>query len=168
MTADLTGTHAELYDLLPHRHPILLVDRITGWEPDTWMETVKAVCGSEPCYAWPAGSTAPARYAYPAVLILESFVQSAAALWARSARAAGDGLRGTLVFGGASQVVFHRTVAPGDTLRHRVRLGNRIGSNAFFTGETTLDGTGDPVLTVGSIVLGTRAASILDRAEARR
>ncbi len=157
------GTHAELYDLLPHRHPILLVDRIVDAEPGAWIETVKTVSGSEPCYAGLAGDASPEAFGYPRVLVLESFVQSAAALWARTARTEGGALDGTLVFGGASGLEFHCGVGPGDTLRHRVRIANRVGSNAFFTGETTVSETGETVLTVGSIALASRPDTVFRR-----
>ncbi len=157
------GTHAELYDLLPHRHPILLVDRIVDGEPGVWIETVKTVSGSEPCYAGIAGEATPEAFGYPRVLVLESFVQSAAALWARTLRTEGGTLGGTLVFCGASGLDFHGGVGPVDALRHRVLLANRVGSNAFFTGETTVSETGEPVLTVGSIVLASRPDTVFRR-----
>jgi 3-hydroxyacyl-[acyl-carrier-protein] dehydratase len=160
---DRAGTHGELYDLLPHRHPILLVDRIVGWEPGVWIETVKTISGSEPCYAGLAPSLPLAAYAYPPALLLESFVQSAAALWARTARADGGRPQGTMVFAGAKEVSFHRPAFPGDSLLHRVRLAGRVGSNAFLAGETTLGGANATALTVVSLVLAVRPASFLER-----
>lgn len=152
---------AELYELLPHRPPMLLVDRITAGVTGEWIETVTEIDGSEPCFAELPGSVPRVEYAYPAVLVLESFVQSAALLWAKAARAGGQPADGTLVFGGARDVVFHRCVFPGDSLCHRARFAGRVGSNAFVAGETTLRGSGEPVLTVGSIALSTRPAAQL-------
>jgi 3-hydroxyacyl-[acyl-carrier-protein] dehydratase len=149
--------HAALYDVLPHRHPVLLVDRVTGGEPGTWIETVKALSASEPCYAGLGPGLPASAYAYPPTLVLESFVQSAGALWIPTIRTNGKP-KGTLVFGGASAVDFHRSAYPGDTLRHRIRLTGVVGSNAFVTGDTTLLATGETVLTVRSVALSMRPA----------
>jgi 3-hydroxyacyl-[acyl-carrier-protein] dehydratase len=162
VSVESARSHAELYDLLPHRHPILLVDRIVDGEPGEWIETVKAVSAAEPCYAG-LGDRSPAAYAYPPALLLESFVQSAAVLWALTVRHDGGSLPGTLVLAGAKDVRFHRSALPGDTVRHRVRLTGVVGSNAFLSGETTLLGAGHPVLTVGSMVVAVRPAELFDR-----
>jgi 3-hydroxyacyl-[acyl-carrier-protein] dehydratase len=162
---DQTDPPVELYDLLPHRPPILLVDRITDWSPGDWIETVTTIDGNEACYAdlTRSPSAVPYAYAYPSVLVLESFVQSAAVLWARTARAEGRPHQGTLVLAGVKDADFHRSAFPGDALRHRVRLTGRVGSNAFLAGETTLARTGEIVLTVGAAAVAIRPGNILER-----
>jgi 3-hydroxyacyl-[acyl-carrier-protein] dehydratase len=157
--------HADLYDLLPHRHPIMLVDRVLDVRAGDWIETVKAISAGEPCFAG-LGAGRPAHaFDYPPTLILESFVQSAGVLWAWTLRAAGEPHQGTLLFAGARDVLFHRDVQPGDVLRHRVELGRIVGSNAFVAGTTTVAATGEPVCQVGSLVLARRPS---DRIEAAR
>lgn len=42
--------HAELRALLPHRYPMLLLDRVEAVEPGVSLEAVKTVTGCEPCY----------------------------------------------------------------------------------------------------------------------
>jgi 3-hydroxyacyl-[acyl-carrier-protein] dehydratase len=158
----MTG-HRDLHGLLPHRHPTLLVDRIleeslTARGSESWLVAVKAVTASEPCYAGVDEGAAASAYAYPAALILESFIQSAAALWARVAQEAGRPHEGTLFFAGARHVRMHDPVQPGDRLLHRVRLDDAVGATAFLSGTTSLaDRSGVPVLTVGSLVLAVRA-----------
>jgi 3-hydroxyacyl-[acyl-carrier-protein] dehydratase len=143
--------HAELRANLPHRHPILLVDRVTAEEPGVRMETRKAVSGCEPCYAGLPDDVAPAAYAYPVVLVLESFVQSAALLWARGSERPGL----TLLLAALRGVRSHRPVFPGDVLCHTVEMSATVGANVFVTGATRLV-TGEEVLTVASLVLSLR------------
>ncbi|MEV4702073.1 hypothetical protein [Actinoplanes sp. NPDC049316] len=165
----MTG-HGDLRRILPHRHPILLVDRIleesvTARGAESWLVALKAVTGSEPCYADVDEDAPDSAYAYPAALVLESFVQSAAALWARAARANGQPHEGTLFFAGARNVKLHSPVHPGDRLLHRVRLDDAVGATAFLSGTTSLaDRSGVPVLSVGSVVLAVRAEPQVEEA----
>ena len=149
--------HAELGALLPHRHPILLVDRVTVLEPGVRIETAKAVSGCEPCYAGLPDGSPVAAYAYPAALLVESFVQSGALLWAGTAAADGD----TFLLGGLGEVAFGASAYPGDVLVHHVRLRQVVGSNAILDGVSTVAGTGRPALTVGSLVLARRPAGVI-------
>ena len=174
--------HADLVALLPHRHPILLVDRVIACRPGELVRAVKTISGSEPCYADlaagpSAGPTAclpsegptacftppPSSYRYPPSLLLESLVQAAGVLWAATTRRDGRALDGTLVLGAVRDVTFHRQVFPGDTLHHTVELDRVVGSNAFCTGRTELhrpglSGDGSVVMTVRQLVLAMRPA----------
>lgn len=153
--------YADLHALLPHRHPILLVDRVVAVEPGARIETCKTISGSEPCY-----SGAPRGYGYPPTLLLESFVQSAALLWAISLRDTGtdrlDGPDGewTLVLGAVRDAEFHTTAYPGDVVRHVVRLEQTVGSNAVLTGHSLVEGSAGTLLTVRSVVLSRRRALV--------
>lgn len=124
--------HGRIRQLLPHRHPVLLVDRVLELEPMTRIVAVKAITGSEPCYAKLAEDLAPSRYAYPPGLIIESFGQTGALLWLSSV---GE-TQGTLIFAAARDVEFFRPVLPGDLLRHEARVDQIVGANAFLSGET--------------------------------
>lgn len=166
--------YADLHALLPHRHPILLVDRVVAVEPGARIETRKTVSGSEPCY-----SGSPRGYGYPPTLLLESFVQSAALLWAISLRdtagtAGPNGTAGpansngtdrldgewTLVLGAVRDAEFHATAYPGDVVRHVVRLEQTVGSNAVLTGHSLVEGSAGTLLTVRSVVLSRRRALV--------
>src|SRR5436305_6977114 len=131
---------SDLYELLPHRHPILLVDRVVRWSAEN-LVAVKAVTGSEPCYA----GAPRADLAYPLTLLLESFTQACALLWQLRARADGTGLSGVLFFGAAREVAFTGAVHPGELVRHEVRLDQRHGDNAFLSGASYVDEV--PVMT---------------------
>jgi 3-hydroxyacyl-[acyl-carrier-protein] dehydratase len=123
--------HAQLRDLLPHRHPMLLIDRVEAVIPGESLEAVKVISGCEPCY-----QGLPDDYAFPGTLLIESFGQAAAVLWMLSTP---QGVRpaGQLpMFVAARDCLLERQVYPGDVLRHRVRLDQTVHGAAFASGES--------------------------------
>ncbi|MDJ0346541.1 hypothetical protein QMK19_33115 [Streptomyces sp. H10-C2] len=125
--------HVRIRELLPVRHPMLLVDRVDSLDPGRRISTVKAVTGSEPCYqSLPEGLSA-AGYAYPRSLVFESFGQSAALLWLAST---GAGVPdGVLMLAAMRGCRFAGGVQPGETMRHVVRLEQLSSGAAFLSGE---------------------------------
>ena len=152
------GDHARIRELLPVRHPILLVDRILAVTPGTEILTAKAVTGSEPCYGGLPDGLHTDAYAYPRSLALESFGQSAALLWLASA-ADGDVADGVLMVGAIRDAQFYSAVQPGEVLHHVVRIDNEVGRNAFFTGETWVENR--CVARIGSLIAASRPALLL-------
>lgn len=162
--------HVALRELLPHRHPMLLLDRLTANQVSGgstgWLIAEKAVSGGEPCYGWPkdpAGSADtpgahPSQLGYPACLLVESFVQAAAALWALACRSDGTTQDGTLVLGRLTDVVVHGTAQPGQVLRHRANLQWARSGIAVLSGGTVLADRGSSLLSVGSLSLARLAA----------
>lgn len=132
--------HARLRGILPHRHPILMVDTIEEIEYYERIVATKAVTGSEPCFARMVETTDPRRYFYPRSLIIESFGQSGAVLWLESIRRDGRELEGSLIFAAARDITFHREAHPGDVLRHEAHLDQIVGDNAFLRGRTLIGG----------------------------
>lgn len=132
--------------LLPHGHPMLLVDRIVELEPRRAIVATKAITYGEPCYAsLPAGAGAHA-YTYPASLLLESFGQAAALLW-MAGRGDGDlpdaGLPGdadgdgrVLMLATARDCTVDGRALPGDVIEHRARIDHVVGDNVFVSGES--------------------------------
>jgi 3-hydroxyacyl-[acyl-carrier-protein] dehydratase len=128
--------HGDIKKVLPHRHPVLLVDRVLEVEPGERIVTVKAVSGSEPCFAGLPDDAPAEAYDFPASLLVESFGQSGALLWLHTMQA-GDGVPpGTLIFAQARDCVLEGAARPGDLLRHEVRIENLKPNNVFLTGET--------------------------------
>lgn len=151
--------HADIRALLPHQHPHLLVDQVVRCEPGMMIETVKAVSGAEPHYTGvPAGLPADA-YHYPEALLLESFTQSAALLWARTR---GRPFAGMPVLAGTRGVTFHRPVVPGSVVRTVVKLIPGTESTMFFCGRSLV--ADQLVLTVGNLVLTIRRPGAVLRA----
>ncbi|KWT63513.1 hypothetical protein ADL21_02230 [Streptomyces albus subsp. albus] len=148
--------YGDLLRVLPHRPPMLLVDRVLELGPGRRLTAEKEVRIEEPCYAELDERTPPGAFAYPPSLLLESFGQACAVLWSRSATA-DVGAGGVPVVVQARDCVFHSPVYPGDTVRHDVRI------ERLHAGAVTLSGTsragGRPVLAVGSALAVIRQAT---------
>lgn len=156
----MTIEHADLKRILPHRHPILQLDRVVEFEADHRIVATKAISGCEPCYA---DLAADADHAYPASLLVESMGQAGGVLWLRSAALAGEPRTGTLIFGSARNIALAGAAYPGDVLRHVVELENVKGDNAFMRGETRV---GDRlIMSVESMLAVLRADTELAQRE---
>ncbi len=159
MTAQLSRpllSHADITRVLPHRHPVLLVDSVLTLDPGVAITATKAISGSEPCYAGLAEDAPPSAYAYPVSLIVESFGQAGAVLWLVGTP---ERPPGTLIFGAARDVVVHDRAFPGDVLTHHVRIDSVKGPNAFMSGEVM---AGDrTIATVGSVLAVLRETTML-------
>ncbi|RJO78948.1 beta-hydroxyacyl-ACP dehydratase [Nocardia panacis] len=153
----------EIQEILPHRHPILLIDRVDDITFFECLVAVKAVTCAEPCYRTVPETALSADFAYPRSLIIESFCQSCAFLWLASIRSVNAKPNGRLVFATAKDVVFHQHAFPGDLLRHTVRMTRMVGDNAFLTGEIWI---GDRLVAeVGAIAAALRPTTTLEGSE---
>ncbi|MFI0767319.1 3-hydroxyacyl-ACP dehydratase FabZ family protein [Streptomyces sp. NPDC021218] len=149
----------EIRKVLPHRFPMLLLDRVTEVGPGERVTAVKAVTCNEPWYQG-LGPDAPAEaYGYPRVLLLESWCQSAGLL-ATWESPDPDVLEGqVMLFGSVSGVEYHRPVLPGDVLEHRASITRVVDDTVIIEGGSTV--AGEPALTVGLAVLAFRPAAEL-------
>ena len=101
-------TSAEIKEILPHRYPMLLVDRITSLEPLVRATGIKNVTHNDPFFE----GHFPDRPIMPGVLILEAMAQVGGI-----ALMSPEEHRGKLaVFGGMDKVKFRKQVVPGDQL----------------------------------------------------
>lgn len=140
-------------DVLPHRYPMLLVDRVLELVPGEWVTAVKAITRNEPWYR------EQPQAAYPEVLLVESWAQ-AAGLIIGVTEPNPDVLTGqVMLFGSVAGVEFHRTVLPGDVLEHRVRVSKVLGETVIFEGECVV--RGELVFTVNRMVVAYRPAETL-------
>ncbi len=107
----------EILKKLPHRYPILLVDRVLSFEKDKSIQALKNVSVNEPYFV----GHFPNRPVMPGVLILEAMAQAAALL---SFASAGKPLDDNTVyyFAGIDAARFKRPVQPGDQLILDVEL----------------------------------------------
>ena len=97
--------------LLPHRYPILLVDRVLSFERDKRIQALKNVSINEPFFQ----GHFPSRPVMPGVLMLEALAQTAALLSFESAGT--EPSEDTVVyFVGIDGARFKRVVEPGDQL----------------------------------------------------
>jgi 3-hydroxyacyl-[acyl-carrier-protein] dehydratase len=129
-TADI-GT---VMKLLPHRYPMLLVDRIYDMDGDESCVGVKNVSINEPFFA----GHFPQFPVMPGVLIIEGLAQTAGALCVHSL---GEDYRAELVyFMGIDNAKFRKPVVPGDQLHYHVRKIRNRGRVWRFYGEAKVNG----------------------------
>ncbi|WP_280138200.1 3-hydroxyacyl-ACP dehydratase FabZ family protein [Streptomyces sp. TP-A0874] len=155
----MTATQAQIRGRLPHRYPMLLVDRVTEVSPGERLTALKAVSCNEPWYAGLGPDTPDEGFGYPQTLLIESWCQAAGVLatWEDPNPDVLDGQ--VMLFGGMSGVEYHRTVFPGDVLEHRVAISRALGDTVICEGQSLVDG--EPVMTVERCVMAFRPAEAL-------
>jgi 3-hydroxyacyl-[acyl-carrier-protein] dehydratase len=122
-------------EMIPHRYPFLLIDRVVDVAADESATGVKCVSINDP---WFQGHF-PARPVMPGVLIIECMAQTAAVLVVETL---GPKAEGKLVyFMSIDGARFRRPVVPGDTLHIQVRKLRQRANVWKFTGEARVDGT---------------------------
>lgn len=135
-TATAVTEHVGVRAILPQRYPLLLIDRVLRVDPGRSISTVKAITGTEPCYAGLLDGAPDWAYDYPRSLMIESLGQTAALLWLDGRTPTADDDGQVLMFVGARDYRFEGSAYPGDVLRHEVRLESVVADTAFATGET--------------------------------
>ena len=119
----------EIKEILPHRYPFLLIDRVLSFEKDKRVVAVKNVTVNEPFFP----GHFPHYHVMPGVLIVEAMAQAAAVLSLKSLGHKNDG-KWVYYFVGIDGARFKRPVVPGDQLILEVEQG-RVGRGmAKFTG----------------------------------
>lgn len=143
---------------LPHRHPMLLVDRVLALTPGRAVRAVKAVTASEPWFR-PRRPSEVVDDRLPASLLIESWCQ-AACLLAAWDEPTPDVLAGqVLLFGSLADVQLPGAVRTGDVVEHRARLVRSDGGVFVFEGTAAV--AGRPVLRVGQALVALRPAAAL-------
>ncbi|MCB1526819.1 MAG: 3-hydroxyacyl-ACP dehydratase FabZ [Hyphomicrobiaceae bacterium] len=129
-TADIM----RVLQLLPHRYPMLLVDRIYDMNGDESCVGLKNVTINEPFF----NGHFPQFPVMPGVLIIEGLAQTAGALCVSSLK---EDYKAELVyFMGIDRAKFRRPVVPGDQIHYHVRKVRNRGRVWKFFGEAKVDG----------------------------
>ena len=122
--------------LLPHRYPMLLVDRVLDCESGKFVRAVKNVTINEPFFQ----GHFPAYPVMPGVLVIEAMAQCAGLLTMLSDVARRDGTQ-LVLFAGIDEARFKRQVVPGDTLLLEAYLERAVrGIGRFRTKATVGEG----------------------------
>jgi len=123
---------AAIRDLIPHRYPFLLVDRIEKIEPGVRAVGIKNVTQNEPFFE----GHFPDYPVMPGVLIVEALAQvGAVGVMSK------EEFRGKLaLFAGIDGVRFRRQVIPGDVLRLEVEISRLRGVAGRGKGSATVNG----------------------------
>jgi 3-hydroxyacyl-[acyl-carrier-protein] dehydratase len=135
-TVSLPVTIEQIQQLLPHRYPFLLVDRVIEIVPDVSVVTLKGVTINEPFFQ----GHFPGHPVMPGVLIVEAMAQSAGLLTQISNRLKGNTASSLFYLAKVDNARFNAPVVPGDQLRMEVRLKRLMRSMGIFEARALVDG----------------------------
>ena len=122
----------QIREIIPHRYPMQLVDKIIDFEPGQWAEGIKCVSANEPFFQ----GHFPEEHVMPGVLIIEALAQTGAV-----AILSEDDAKGKIAFfGGIKNARFRKQVKPGDVLHLRCEITGRRGPLGFGKAVATVDG----------------------------
>jgi len=119
---------------LPHRYPMLLVDRVESLDPDKGIVAIKAVTINEPFFQ----GHFPGRPIMPGVLIVEALAQAAGVLAVEALGLAGSGK--LVYFMAIEGAKFRAPVEPGVLLKLEVEFVQKRASVCRFAGRASVDG----------------------------
>ena len=120
--------------ILPHREPFLMVDRVDELVPGVSAKCVKAVSGNE----WYFQGHFDKKKVMPGVLIVEAMAQTGALLMSKTMEVAVEDK--VIMFMSMDGVRFRKPARPGDQLRMEVKVVRARGDAYKFRGETFIDG----------------------------
>lgn len=122
-----------IMDMIPHRYPILLVDRIVDYVPDQSAVGLKNVTFNEPHFQ----GHFPRMPVMPGVLIIEAMAQTSAILVVQSMGKAAEGK--LVYFMTIDEAKFRKPVTPGDTMYIHVTKERSRGNIWKFKGEARVN-----------------------------
>lgn len=120
----------EVLKRLPHRYPMLLIDRVLEYAKDERLVAIKNVTINEPFFP----GHFPHQPVMPGVLILEAMAQACAVLTSLSLEVV-PGENAVYYFVGIDKARFKRPVVPGDQLRFEVRITRRMKGIWMYEGD---------------------------------
>jgi len=122
----------EIKEIIPHREPFLLIDRIDEYEPGVSAKGIKNVTYNEYFFR----GHFPQEPVMPGVLIVEALAQTGAV----SILSLEDNKGKTAYFAGLDKVKFKKKVIPGDTLELSVEIIRKKGPVGIGKGIAKVNG----------------------------
>jgi 3-hydroxyacyl-[acyl-carrier-protein] dehydratase len=126
----------QIQELLPHRYPFLLVDRVIEIVPDVSVVALKNATINEPFFQ----GHFPGHPVMPGVLIVEAMAQTAGLLTQISRRINGDKGNPLFYLVKVDNARFNAPVVPGDQLRIEVTQKRLMRGMGLFAARTLVDG----------------------------
>lgn len=123
----------EILDLLPHRYPMLLVDKVVDYTPGESLHAIKNVTMNEPVFT----GHFPGLPIFPGVMILESLAQATGLLGFKTTENRGD--NEMYLFAAIDNARFKQPVVPGDTMHLHVKFLRERRSMWKFYGEARVN-----------------------------
>jgi 3-hydroxyacyl-[acyl-carrier-protein] dehydratase len=124
----------EIQALIPHRYPMLLVDRVLDFEAGKTLHAIKNVTFNEPVFM----GHFPELAIFPGVLILEALAQATGILGFKSSEGREDGEM--YLFASIDNARFKQPVVPGDTMHLHVEFLKERRGMWKFHGEAKVNG----------------------------
>ncbi len=122
----------KIEEIIPHRYPFLLVDRVLELEEGVRVKALKNITATEPFFQ----GHFPGQHIMPGVLIIEALAQAGAIAILKKPEFKGR----TAYFAGIDKCRFKRKVIPGDTLMLEVEITRMKGVIGKGTAKATVDG----------------------------
>ncbi|MFA6228702.1 MAG: 3-hydroxyacyl-ACP dehydratase FabZ [Rhodanobacter sp.] len=126
----------QIQELLPHRYPFLLVDRVIEIVPNVSVVALKNATINEPFFQ----GHFPGHPVMPGVLIIEAMAQAAGLLTQISRRLKGDKGSPLFYLVKVDNARFSAPVVPGDQLRMEVTQKRLVRGMGLFVARTLVDG----------------------------
>ena len=123
----------EILKTLPHRYPMLLIDRLINVRSDHSGIGIKNVTYNEPVFL----GHFPERPVYPGVLMIEAMAQTAGVI---GIKAMETDKPGAVYFLTIDKCKFRKPVMPGDTVEYHMRSIGRRKAMWWFHGDAKVDG----------------------------
>ena len=121
----------EIFSILPHRYPFLLIDRVLELEEGNSIRALKNVTINEPFFQ----GHFPGHPVMPGVLLVEAMAQAGGILAFKSADVEGK----LVYFMGIDKAKFRRPVVPGDTVEFVLKVTKQRGAIWAFKGEAFVE-----------------------------
>lgn len=122
----------QIQEIIPHRYPFLLVDKITDFEPGKFAKGIKCVSANEMHFC----GHFPQQHVMPGVLIIEALAQVGAVAILSEEENKGK----VAFFGGIKNARFKKQVIPGDVLELECELTTRKGPIGYGNAIAKVDG----------------------------
>ena len=122
----------QIQEILPHRYPFLLVDKILDFEPGKWAKGIKCVSANEMHFL----GHFPGNPVMPGVLIIEALAQVGAVCTLTVPENKGK----LALFGGIKEARFRQQVVPGDVLELSCEILRQKGPVGVGKAVATVNG----------------------------
>ncbi len=122
----------QIQEIIPHRYPFQLVDRITDYEPGKWAKGIKCVSVNEMQFC----GHFPQQHVMPGVLVIEALAQVGAIALLTEEENKGK----IAFFGGIKNARFKKQIIPGDVIEMECELTERKGPVGYGKATARVDG----------------------------
>lgn len=127
--------HKQISEILPHRPPLLLVDRVLDFVVGESLHGYKCVSSLDPYFA----GHFPGEPILPGVYIVEGLAQAAGILCIKTLESQGKGLMTKTLLTTIDSAKFRKPVTPGDVLHYHVKFEKCKGPFTWVSGVAKVD-----------------------------